>query len=392
MEAKQVLFTDINTQTWIEEVLLNAESHSEFSEDPNWSIHKKQMHGGQSDGVDLIEIDNGALRLSLLPTRGMGVWKGSYQEIPLGWDSPVKAPVNPAFINLSERGGLGWLSGFNELVCRCGLISNGPPGQDTAGNPIESDLTLHGRIANTPAHYVSVELDPRDGGWIRITGKMEEGMLFGSHFLLESTLETQLGSAEFAIHDRVTNLGPVTAESELLYHINIGSPFLEAGAQFEIPFAEMAPRDSRAAEGITDFNTYLGPTPDYAEQAYYFKPICDDNGYTPAMLCDKKGGLGFLVNFKQVDLPYFTLWKNTQTESAGYVTGLEPGINFPNFRAIEREQGRLRNLGPGSSYQTEIQISILNNSDSVDEIRQKITKLSEKSASIIHDEPHAQFS
>lgn len=392
MEAKQVLFTDVSTQTWIEEILLNSESDSGFSSNPDWSIHKKQLHGGQSEGVDLIEVHNGQLTLSILPTRGMGVWKGSFQGIPLGWESPVKSPVNPAYINLSERGGLGWLSGFNELICRCGLISNGPPGQDTAGNPIESELTLHGRIANTPAHYVSVELDPSDGGWIRITGNVEEGMLFGSHFLLESTLETRLGSNEFMIRDRVTNLGAALAESELLYHINIGSPFLEAGSRFEMPFAEMAPRDPRAAEGIADFDSYLGPLPDYAEQAYYFDPICDENGTTPALLSDKEGGLGFLVEFKKAGLPCFTLWKNTQTESAGYVTGLEPGINYPNFRAVEREQGRLQTLSPGDSYQTEIQISILNNSDSVDAIRQKITKLSGKSQSKIHDATQARFS
>tara|TARA_R110002111_G_scaffold100976_4_gene156429 strand:- start:1485 stop:2666 length:1182 start_codon:yes stop_codon:yes gene_type:complete len=393
MKTTQVLLTDVSSQTWIQEILLNQESHPGFSQTTtDWSIHKKQLHGGLSEGVDLIEVNNGALQLSILPTRGMGVWKGNFQGIPLEWKSPVKTPVNPAFVNLSERGGLGWLSGFNELICRCGLISNGPPGKDPAGNPLESELTLHGRIANTPAHYVSIELDPADGGWIKITGRMEEGILFGSHLLLESTLETRLGSAEFRIRDRVTNLGPEPAESELLYHINVGAPFLEADSRFAMPFEEMAPRDSRAAEGIHDFETYLGPTPGYAEQAYYFQPVCDENGFTPALLSSKTGSMGFLVSYKKESLPCFTLWKNTQTESGGYVTGLEPGITFPNFRSVEREQGRLRELSSGESYETEFRISILNNSDSVDEIRQKITKLSEKHPSVIHDLPHARFS
>ncbi|MFH1302658.1 MAG: aldose 1-epimerase family protein [Planctomycetota bacterium] len=392
MNPAQILLTDVDSQTWIEEILLNAESHPGFSEKTDWSIHKKQLHGGLSEGVDLIEVNNGALQLSLLPTRGMGVWKGDFQGIPLEWKSPVKSPVNPAFVNLSERGGLGWLSGFNELICRCGLISNGPPGTDPAGNPLESELTLHGRIANTPAHYVSLELDPAAGGWIKITGRMEEGMLFGSHLLLESTLETRLGSAEFLIRDRVTNLGPEPAESELLYHINIGAPFLEAGSRFAMPFEEMAPRDSRAAEGLKDFDTYLGPTPGYAEQAYFFHPICDEHGESPALLFDKMGHKGFLVSFKKAALPCFTLWKNTLPESGGYVTGLEPGINFPNFKAVEREQSRVRELRSGASYETEFRISILNNSDSVDEVRQKITKLSEKRQSVIHDQPHARFS
>ncbi len=38
----------------------------------------------------------------------------------MGWDSPVKDVINPSFIELNGRGGLGWLEGFNELVARCG--------------------------------------------------------------------------------------------------------------------------------------------------------------------------------------------------------------------------------------------------------------------------------
>lgn len=392
MKPAQILFTDVSSQTWIERKRLDAESHPEFSKRSDWSIDKRQLHGGVAEGVDLIEVSNGRLKLAILPTRGMGIWKGMLEGIPLGWNSPVKSPVNPAYINLAERGGLGWLSGFNELVCRCGLISIGPPGTDDAGNPLESELTLHGRIANTPAHFVSVELDPADGGWLRVTGQVSEGMLFGSQLQLESTLETQLGSESFTIRDRVTNLGASEVESELLYHINVGAPFLGGGARFAIPFDEMAPRDPRSAEGVTDYQTYLGPTHGYAEQAYYFKPVADEKGITPALLSDCKGETGFLVEFVKAGLPCFTLWKNTQPEVAGYVTGLEPGTNYPNFRATERAQERLQKLQSGESYETQFKVSILNNSDSVDAVQQKITKLSQQSPSVVHESPHPRFS
>ena len=102
--------------------------------------------------------------------------------------------------------------------------------------------------------------------------------------------------------------------------------------------------------------------------------------------------MGFLVDFKKSTLPCFTLWKNTQAEASGYVTGLEPGINFPNFRADERERGRVKNLDPGDSYETEFEVSILNNSNSVDAVRQQITKLTEQAPAVIHSAPHSRFS
>ncbi|WP_163613872.1 DUF4432 family protein, partial [Klebsiella variicola] len=64
----------------------------------------------------------------------------------MGWDSPVKEVVNPAFINLESRNGLGWLEGFNEMMVRCGYEWTGHP--VTEGGQI---YTLHGKAGNTPA-------------------------------------------------------------------------------------------------------------------------------------------------------------------------------------------------------------------------------------------------
>src|SRR5207244_7714578 len=105
-----------------------------------------------SDGVRVVEIDNGAMCIDLLPTRGMGIWRVRREhpspsrggESVLGWHAPSREPVHPAFVPLMEPAGLGWLDGFNELLCRCGLESNGPPEFDDAGRLVRP---LHGRIA-----------------------------------------------------------------------------------------------------------------------------------------------------------------------------------------------------------------------------------------------------
>jgi len=74
--------------------------------------------------------------------------------------SPVRGPVHPAFVPLWEPSGLGCLSGFDEVVVRCGLESNGSAVFDGDGKIVHS---AHGRIAKTPDHKVEVTIDCDSG-------------------------------------------------------------------------------------------------------------------------------------------------------------------------------------------------------------------------------------
>ncbi|NIN13263.1 MAG: DUF4432 family protein, partial [Gemmatimonadales bacterium] len=75
-------------------------------------------------------MDNGELTVVLLPTRGMGILEAYTSELSLGWQSPVRQVVHPAHVDEETCGGLGWLEGFNEFICRCGPAYHGDPGPD----------------------------------------------------------------------------------------------------------------------------------------------------------------------------------------------------------------------------------------------------------------------
>jgi hypothetical protein len=345
--------------------------------------------------VYVVEVCNGPLTLWVLPTRGMGVWKGRCRDLPLEWQSPVPRPVHPAYVNLSDRNGLGWLNGFNELMCRCGLAYNGPPGQDNG-----AAITLHGRIANLPAHYVEVRIahgaPEAEGlqplGVIELTGIVDETTMFGPCFRLKSTLRMQAGSTICHIIDEVTNLGGAPAELSLLYHINIGRPFLEEGAENVIAYRAAAPRDARAAEGMATQHRYEGPTTGFAEQAYYYRPADANNNWTAAMLRDHSGTAAFVVSFQTIQLPCLTVWKNTQSEREGYVTGIEPGVNFPNFRGYERTQDRLPSIHPGGSYRAEQMWSIADSAKQVANMEDYIRNLQKSVAPVVHQTPQPGWS
>ena len=147
--------------------------------------------------------------------------------------------------SVNDRGGIGWLTGFDEWLCRCGLASNGPPGEDVHvdrhGATRRDLLTLHGRIANQPAHYVEarVSLDPPYE--LSVIGHVEEGGLFYPHLQLTATYTTVPGSNRLVIHDVVENRGAEPAEMQLLYHCNLGMPFLAAGSRVLAPIRELSP-------------------------------------------------------------------------------------------------------------------------------------------------------
>ena len=86
---------------------------------PAWSVSLRTLHGGKQEGVQLITLDNGKMQIVLIPTRGMGILRVIMGDVILGWKSPVTEVVHPKHVNLTLRGGLGWLEGFNEWLARC---------------------------------------------------------------------------------------------------------------------------------------------------------------------------------------------------------------------------------------------------------------------------------
>ncbi len=327
-----------------------------------WRVQMNTLQGGKQSGTDVIHVDNGKLAIFIIPTRGMGLLSVVRDNVRVGWDSPVKNIVNPIYMNLNNRGGLGWLDGFTEMMCRCGIEWNGHPGQDrftdTTGAISTLDLTLHGRIANLPAQEVEFIALREPPYTLTIRGRVDEAMFHGPKLQLYSELSTEPGSNTFRIRDVIVNKAGQPQEFQMLYHSNFGPPILEEGAKFLAPVERITPFNDHAASGLDSYDTFEKPTPGYVEQVYCLKPKADANGRTLAVLRDKAGKRAVSIRYATAELPYLTLWKNTEALDDGYVTGLEPGTNFPNTRRVEREHNRVPILKPGGSYAMALEYGI----------------------------------
>ncbi|MEM8945114.1 MAG: DUF4432 family protein [Planctomycetota bacterium] len=337
----------------------------------DWFVRHRILRGGLSDGVQLVEVGNDRMRAFVVPTRGMGLWKVEVDDKLLGWQSPVLGPVHPAHVSIHDPSGLGWLDGFDEFVVRCGLESNGAPEFDEHG---KLTYPLHGKIGNRPAHRVDVTVDDTLGV-VTVRGIVDETRFHFQKLRLEASVSVPFDDASVKISDHVENIGGLPAEMQMLYHINVGEPLLSAGDEFIAPIRTIRHRDYPEAELPSDWNRYRSGAAGKSEECFFMELCSDASGQTRVLLKKPAGDCGVTVGYDVAKLPYFTLWKNEVSSQDGFVTGLEPGTNYPNCRSAEKAAGRIVTLPPGGKWSADLEIGYLADGASVEEAERGVASL-----------------
>ncbi|WP_271833918.1 aldose 1-epimerase family protein [Commensalibacter communis] len=370
-KANARIFTLTSTEHNIEVADWKIDSTQLGIIDTYFTIEQKTLHGGKQEGSRIIILTSpNGLTITLSPTRGMSIMNVTGKEMRFGWDSPVKEVVNPAFINLESRNGAGWLEGFNEMMVRCGFEWAGHPGMENG-----EMRTLHGKAGNTPASEVEIEISEIAPYEIEVRGLIKESTFKKADLQTITELSYIPDTYSFTIHDRLTNHADYPRDYQIMYHSNFSKPLLEKDAQFIAPIKEISPFNDYAQKGLQDWATYLEPTKNFDEMVFNIVPYSDADGYTLAALHNKDANKGVAIEFNINELPYLTLWKNTDTEKQGYVTGIEPGTNYAYATSIEREQGRIRQIESGQTIQFKIKYSALINKEAVDKVKKTIINI-----------------
>ena len=369
-------------------------------DDEGWCSWERK-EDGRSAGCVGVSFNTRRMHATVAPTRGMGLLhaiggvggSAGLDWRSFGWQSPagdgLTDQVHPSLVNPTARNGLGWLDGFTELLTRCGLSWMGPPGDDPGGNPTENPLTLHGRIANTPAD--SWEMRTEDDRLI-VEGEVSERSLFGSNLTLHARYETTANSPELHLTDTVTNACDTPAELMLLYHIN-QTPL---GSRVLVPCEEVIPRDPRAAEngepweGPQNWAKLGPPTPGFAEQAYFIRPRPDSDGRGRMLMPADDDSVALEVRFDVDTLPWCVLWKQFGGRRDGYVVGMEPAICLPNHRSFERAKGRVVVLQPDETRTMRLTLRFLTELDEVKAAVAEATALADDPPTV-HAEPLPEF-
>ncbi|HMC11769.1 MAG TPA: DUF4432 family protein, partial [Pirellulaceae bacterium] len=249
---------------------------------------------------------------------------------------------------------------------------------------------LHGRIANRPAHEVELTVDTVKQE-IALRGVVEETRFHFLKLRMTSTITTKFGSSAFTVHDEIENVSAIPATMQMLYHINFGLPLLDAGSRVVAPVKTLVPRTPRAASGIKTWDSYSAPEPGFDEMVYFFELNADGDGTTRTLLKNAHATRGVSLVFNKMQLPWFTLWKDTAGEADGYVTGLEPGTNFPNPRSFETGKDRVVKLAPGQKQRFDVTVEIHGSAADVSAAEAAVTKIQAGRQPKIFDQPQPDW-
>ena len=256
------------------------------------SATRVQVTEGRGNGARLIYVANGKLNVVLAESNALDVLRLWYRGVNVGFVSKNGLYTAPDdFLHSFPCG----------MLYTCGLDAIG----GVEGHPV------HGRIHSIPAEVK--ELRANEAG-VRIVAEIRDTALFGENLVVTRTIETTAESAELKLTDRIENRAFRDEKYCLLYHVNVGWPFVDVGAVIKGNFVESRPRTPLAAREKAKM-LVVEPPVDNFEEACYFHRTRDG----VVSLVNKKLGLAFTV---RRSLKKFVEWKSRA--SGDYVIGLEP--------------------------------------------------------------------
>jgi hypothetical protein len=327
-------------------------------------IETSLLDNGPGRNVRIAWINTGSgLRYKVVIDRALDIADAFYNQYSLAWLSHTGI----TFPRPDSDHDLEWLSTFGGgLVATCGLSHVGGSEKDENGS-----RGIHGRISNTPAILESViQPDITSGNLdMSITAVMKESRVFSPNLELRRTIASSLGSSHIKIRDSVTNCGNTSVPHMLLYHCNFGWPFVEEGTQI-VWKGKCASRGSKNDDEI--FNDKINykicqkPLDQHrrtGEACGFIDVEADGSGICKAGLYNKKLNLAVGIEYNKKQLPCLTNWQHWGPGE--YVTGIEPGTNYPVGQCKAKEQNKLIYLEPGERRSYELNISVLTDKEQI---------------------------
>lgn len=259
------------------------------------SIRRYEMTEGTERGLRVLDCDNGRLRFLLNESKALDVMQLYHMGQNISFLSKNAFTAREAPFSGRFEGG---------MLYTCGLDSVGA----------RDGFEPHGSHHNMPARVTRAEVDEKG---VLIEAELRETALFGKNLLFRRRVYSAVGSDTLEITDTLENCGTRAEDYCLLYHVNVGYPMLDEGAELIDDAEEVIPRTPWAEEHAAARRQMGAPVDNEEEQCYFLRLK------TPCVTL-KNAALGkqFTLEWSQETLPNFVEWKSMA--SGDYALGLEP--------------------------------------------------------------------
>jgi Domain of unknown function (DUF4432) len=324
------------------------------------------LDDGAERGIRVLEFrTGGGLAFDVLVDRAMDLGTAEFRGNGFGWHSATGFR-HPGLHEYADEGGLSMLRSFSGLLLTAGLDHTLFTAEVDASQYRYPHRTtvwngLHGRVANIPARLSGYGErwidDERCVLWAE--GEVRQAAIFGEHLRLTRRIEADLGGTEIRLIDTVRNAGFDPTPHMYLYHVNVGWPFLDEGARYELPVERtLWQSDSVAEQGVSNIEM-PAPQPEFVEQVYEHGLKPDATGKVRPRLVNERLGVFFELEYDAAQFPAFFQWLHLR--EGAYAVGFEPSTHHVQGEPAAREDGSMTFLEPGEErrYETTFRVGEL---------------------------------
>lgn len=322
---------------------------------------------GRANGLGAYLVKNGRLEFTVLLDKCLDIAELSYKGMNMSFLAKPGLMGRNSFDTRGREAQRSIMGGF---LFTCGTENIGAPCSDKG-----TEYPMHGRMRTTPANYTGSEAVFEDGSYVlKVYGTMREAELFGENMVLRRRISTVFGSRSFSIHDTITNEAFRDEPFMLLYHFNIGYPFLTESTRVILPSLHTEPRDEAARAGISRWREMDPPLDNAPEQVFIHELAEKESGESFACAYNDKEGAGLLIEFNKMQLPQFYQWKSAA--SGDYVIGLEPACGSIFGRTDASFHKRM--LKPFESVDINFKVTLLDGIDDLNAVFEKYKMIMDK--------------
>ena len=314
---------------------------------------------GLERGIRMLEFRTGTgLRFTALVDRALDLADCEFRGHAIGWHSPAGFR-HPGLHEYEGEGGLAWARSFSGLLVTCGLdhilFMNEVPADNYVYSPKKTvNHSLHGRVGTIPARLTGYgERWDGDRCILWAEGIVQQAAVFGEDLHLTRRIESEVGSNEIRLSDRVVNHGFYRTPHMYCYHINVGYPVLDEAARYVAPIRDVV-WAAHAGPGYrgqrVGYRTLPAPQMNFHEQVWQHELGADREGWQPVAILNDRLGLGLEVATRKIQFPCMYQWQNLQ--AGQYALGIEPSTNhvLGNLAARERKEMTWLEHGEECSY------------------------------------------